>query len=132
MMSFDGGFEFLGGLVGLALLRSGKQSIHGDLGLLGQVQRLVKRIGWFSGNDVVRGKHDGCGALTLGIVGAGNVGSKVAEVGKRLGMKVLLNDLPAVPLYYANAYGVASTGVSGFEMNWQNLPVYENMTKSGK
>ena len=44
MMSFDGGFEFLGGLVGLALLRSGKQSIHGDLGLLGQVQRLVKRI----------------------------------------------------------------------------------------
>jgi len=45
---------------------------------------------------------------------------------------VLLNDLPAVPLYYANAYGVASTGVSGFEMNWQNLPVYENMTKSGK
>ena len=70
MMSFDGGFEFLGGLVGLALLRSGEQSIHGDLGLLGQVQRLVKRIGWFSGNDVVRGKHDGCGALTLGIVGA--------------------------------------------------------------
>mgnify|MGYP005956855341 CR=1 FL=1 len=46
--------------------------------------------------------------------------------------EVLLNDLPAVPLYYANAYGVASTGVSGFEMNWQNLPVYENMTKSGK
>ena len=46
MMSFDGGFEFLGGLVGLALLRSGKQSIHGDLGLLGQVQRLVKRIGF--------------------------------------------------------------------------------------
>ena len=46
--------------------------------------------------------------------------------------EVLLNDLPAVPLYYANAYGVAATGVSGFEMNWQNLPVYENMTKSGK
>ena len=46
--------------------------------------------------------------------------------------EVLLNDLPAVPLYYANASGVVSTGVSGFEMNWQNLPVYENMTKSGK
>ena len=46
--------------------------------------------------------------------------------------EVLLNDLPAGPLYYANAYGVAATGVSGFEMNWQNLPVYENMTKSGK
>ena len=48
--------------------------------------------------------------------------------------EVLLNDLPAVPLYYANAYGVAPSTevVSGFEMNWQNLPVYENMTKSGK
>ena len=46
--------------------------------------------------------------------------------------EILLNDLPAIPLYYANAYGVAATGVSGFEMNWQNLPVYENMTKSGK
>ena len=44
--------------------------------------------------------------------------------------EVLLNDLPAVPLYYANAYCVASTNVSNFEMNWQNLPVYENMTKS--
>ena len=44
--------------------------------------------------------------------------------------EVLLNDLLAVPLYYANAYGVASTNVSNFEMNWQNLPVYENMTKS--
>ena len=44
--------------------------------------------------------------------------------------EVLLNDLPAVPLYYANAYGVASTNVSNFEMNWQNLTVYENMTKS--
>ncbi len=44
--------------------------------------------------------------------------------------EVILNDLPAVPLYYANAYGVASTNVSGFEMNWQNLPVYENMSKS--
>ncbi len=32
--------------------------------------------------------------LTLGIVGAGNVGSKVAEIGQRLGMKILLNDLP--------------------------------------
>lgn len=32
--------------------------------------------------------------LTLGVVGVGNVGSKVAEVGQALGMKVLLNDPP--------------------------------------
>lgn len=32
--------------------------------------------------------------MTLGVVGVGNVGSKVAEVGRLLGMKVLLNDPP--------------------------------------
>ncbi len=32
--------------------------------------------------------------LTLGVVGVGNVGSKVAEVGRILGMNVLLNDPP--------------------------------------
>ena len=32
--------------------------------------------------------------LTLGVVGVGNVGSKVAEVASLLGMKVLLNDPP--------------------------------------
>lgn len=43
--------------------------------------------------------------------------------------EILLNDLPAIPLYYSNAAGVASTSVKGFEMNWQNLPVYEELTK---
>lgn len=32
--------------------------------------------------------------LTIGIVGVGNVGSKVAEVCRKFGMRVLLNDLP--------------------------------------
>ena len=32
--------------------------------------------------------------MTLGVVGVGNVGSKVAQVGRDLGMKVLLNDPP--------------------------------------
>ena len=44
--------------------------------------------------------------------------------------EILLKDLPAFPLYYSNANGVASLNVkSGFEMNWQNLPTYESMTK---
>lgn len=43
--------------------------------------------------------------------------------------EILLNDLPAIPLYYSNAACVASTSVKGFEMNWQNLPVYEELTK---
>lgn len=32
--------------------------------------------------------------MTIGIVGVGNVGGKVADVAQQLGMKVLLNDLP--------------------------------------
>jgi erythronate-4-phosphate dehydrogenase len=32
--------------------------------------------------------------MTLGVIGVGNVGSKVAKVGKALGMNVLLNDPP--------------------------------------
>ena len=34
------------------------------------------------------------GALTLGIIGCGHVGSKVCKVGERLGMRVLVNDPP--------------------------------------
>ncbi|PST49467.1 ABC transporter substrate-binding protein [Bifidobacterium callitrichos] len=43
--------------------------------------------------------------------------------------EILLQQLPAIPLYYSNAVGVAATGVKGFEMNWQNLPVYEELSK---
>lgn len=43
--------------------------------------------------------------------------------------EILLQQLPAIPLYYSNAAGVAATGVKGFEMNWQNLPVYEELSK---
>lgn len=43
--------------------------------------------------------------------------------------EILLEQLPAVPLYYSNADGVAAKGVKGFEMDWQNQPIYENMTK---
>ena len=32
--------------------------------------------------------------MTLGIIGVGNVGSKIAQVGQELGMRVLKNDLP--------------------------------------
>ncbi|BDR53193.1 ABC transporter substrate-binding protein [Bombiscardovia nodaiensis] len=43
--------------------------------------------------------------------------------------EVLLSDLPAIPLYYANAKGAAAKNVGGFTMNWKNLPVYEELTK---
>ncbi|RYQ00536.1 peptide ABC transporter substrate-binding protein [Bifidobacterium pseudolongum] len=43
--------------------------------------------------------------------------------------EILLEQLPAIPIYYTNADGVAAKGVKGFEMDWQNQPIYENMTK---
>ena len=44
--------------------------------------------------------------------------------------EILLKDLPAIPLYYSNASGVASLSVkSGFGMDWQNLPTYTEMSK---
>ncbi|MFT8359217.1 peptide ABC transporter substrate-binding protein [Bifidobacterium aquikefiri] len=43
--------------------------------------------------------------------------------------ELLLKDLPAVPLYYSNAAGVAAKGVKGFVLNWKNVPVYQNLTK---
>lgn len=44
--------------------------------------------------------------------------------------EILLKDLPAIPLYYSNANGVASLSVkSGFGMDWQNLPTYTEMSK---
>ncbi|MBT1164111.1 peptide ABC transporter substrate-binding protein [Bifidobacterium felsineum] len=44
--------------------------------------------------------------------------------------EILLKDLPAIPLYYSNASGVASLNVkSGYAFDWQNLPTYTEMSK---
>src|SRR5512140_2221371 len=64
--------------------------------------------------------------LTLGIVGVGNVGSKVARVAEALGMRVLLNDPPlsragaALPL-------VSLDDLMGADMVTLHVP----LTKSG-
>ena len=43
--------------------------------------------------------------------------------------EILLEQLPAFPLYYSNADGVAAKGVKNFQMDWQNQPIYEEMSK---
>lgn len=43
--------------------------------------------------------------------------------------EILLVQLPAIPLYYSNADGAAAKGVKGFEMDWQNQPIYEALSK---
>jgi erythronate-4-phosphate dehydrogenase len=52
-------------------------------------QYMVSALLWLAVNRNLE-----LGDLTLGIVGVGNVGSKVAHAAKALGMKVLLNDPP--------------------------------------
>ena len=52
-------------------------------------QYLVSTLLWLS-----YGKHLDLGKMTLGVVGIGNVGSKVARAAAILGMRVLLNDPP--------------------------------------
>jgi oligopeptide transport system substrate-binding protein len=42
---------------------------------------------------------------------------------------ILLEDLPAIPLWYQNATAVTSKGLSGFEFNWQQKPDYYKLTK---
>lgn len=42
--------------------------------------------------QLIRGKH--LQGQTLGIIGVGNVGTKIIQVAQELGMRVLLNDLP--------------------------------------
>ena len=61
---------------------------------------------WCEANGIAWSNAPGCNswsvkqyissvlALTLGVVGVGNVGSKVADVGRAFGMRVLLNDPP--------------------------------------
>ncbi len=45
------------------------------------------------------------------------------------GEEILLNDLPAVPLFYQNAAIVSAQGVHNVETNWKNMPVLQDVTK---
>ncbi|WP_110241113.1 peptide ABC transporter substrate-binding protein [Nocardioides gilvus] len=43
--------------------------------------------------------------------------------------EILLEELPAIPLWYANATAAVSTDLKGFEFNWQQKPEYYKLTK---
>jgi oligopeptide transport system substrate-binding protein len=43
--------------------------------------------------------------------------------------EILLEDLPSIPLYNSYADGAAAKSVKGFTMNWQNEPVFADLTK---
>ncbi|RBP99580.1 peptide ABC transporter substrate-binding protein [Bifidobacterium xylocopae] len=43
--------------------------------------------------------------------------------------EILLEDMPAVPLFNENAKGVAVKDIHGFAFNWQDVPDYASLTK---
>lgn len=42
--------------------------------------------------------------------------------------EILLQDLPAIPLWYSNVAGGWSSNVSNVEFNWKSVPVYSQIT----
>lgn len=66
--------------------------------------------------------------LTLGVVGVGNVGSKVAKVGRALGMKVLLNDPPRARKEGPDGFVSLDTVISECDI----ITVHVPLTKTGE
>ncbi len=44
--------------------------------------------------------------------------------------EVLLQDLPAIPLWYSNVNGGYSEGVSNVKFGWNSVPIYNDITKN--
>lgn len=61
--------------------------------------------------------------LTLGVVGVGNVGSKVAELGRALGMKLLLCDPPRAALEGGDAFTDLDTLWQGSDIVSLHVPL---------
>ena len=64
------------------------------------------------------------GKMTLGVVGVGNVGSKVADVGRALGMKVLLNDPPRQRAEGPDAFVSLDSLVAQSDIISLHVPLY--------
>lgn len=66
--------------------------------------------------------------MTLGVVGVGNVGSKVAEVGRAFGMRVLLNDPPRARAEGGEAF----TGLDTLLAESDIVTVHVPLTRGGE
>lgn len=63
--------------------------------------------------------------LTLGVVGVGNVGSKVAQVAREMGMRVLLNDLPREEKEGADDFCPLQTLAAECDILTFHVPLYK-------
>lgn len=64
------------------------------------------------------------GRLTMGIVGAGNVGSKVAKVAQDFGMNVLLNDVPRAETEHDKSFVSLETIAEKCDIITFHVPLY--------
>lgn len=70
-------------------------------------------------------KNIDLGKMTIGIIGVGNVGSKVAQVAKEFGMKVLLNDLPREDHESSIAFSSLQTLAQNCDILTFHTPLYK-------
>ena len=63
--------------------------------------------------------------VTIGIIGVGNVGSKVAKVAQELGMRVLLNDLPREDKEGKQGFSSLQTLAEECDILTFHLPLYK-------
>lgn len=63
--------------------------------------------------------------MTIGIVGVGNVGSKVAEVAQEFGMRVLLNDLPREDEEGSTGFSSLQTLAEECDVITLHVPLYK-------
>ncbi|MGI6047915.1 MAG: 4-phosphoerythronate dehydrogenase PdxB [Petrimonas sp.] len=69
---------------------------------------------------------------TIGIVGVGNVGSKVEIACKKLGMHVLLNDPPLVEMMYASSLSRQFVDLETIKRESDLITLHTPLTKTGK
>lgn len=62
---------------------------------------------------------------TIGIIGVGNVGSKIAQVAREFGMRVLLNDLPRQDKEGANGFSTLQALAEECDILTFHVPLYE-------
>ncbi|ADV42576.1 4-phosphoerythronate dehydrogenase PdxB [Bacteroides helcogenes] len=62
---------------------------------------------------------------TIGIVGAGNVGSKVEQAARKFGMRILLNDLPRADREGGNGFSPLQTLANECDIITFHVPLYK-------
>ena len=66
---------------------------------------------------------------TLMTQGAAETDIAKANATFQKAQEILLQDLPATPLWYSNVTGGYGTGVENVQFGWNSVPIYSDITK---